>query len=169
MAVKVKIPDVAVRITAKKALIGAGIFCGVALVLGVMVFTFYWTKYGKIVDDRLKHPLFTETARIYAAPPEVRPGQKLTPPEVSRELQQAGYSQEGDGTRSPMGTYRAGPQSVTVHPGPQSYHSQDGATISFSDSAVSQITGDNGQPLATYELEPMLVTGLSDANHAKRR
>ncbi|HEY1501622.1 MAG TPA: transglycosylase domain-containing protein [Acidobacteriaceae bacterium] len=169
MAVKVKIPDVAVRITAKKALIGAGIFCGVALVLGVMVFTFYWSKYGKIVDDRLKHPLFTETAKIYAAPPEIRPGQKLTPHEITQELQQAGYSLDGDGAASPMGTFAANAKAVTIHPGPQSYHSQDGATISFSDNAVSEITGDNGQQLAAYELEPMLVTGLSDENRAKRR
>ncbi|HEX4311129.1 MAG TPA: transglycosylase domain-containing protein [Acidobacteriaceae bacterium] len=169
MAVKVKIPDVAVRITAKKALIGAGIFCGVALVLGVMVFTFYWSKYGKIVDDRLKHPLFTETAKIYAAPPEIRPGQKLSPKTISQELQQAGYSLDGDGAASPMGTFVANARAVTIHPGPQSYHSQDGATISFSDNAVSEITGDNGQQLAAYELEPMLVTGLSDENRAKRR
>ena len=30
-----------------------------------------------IVDERLKQPLFAETAKIYAAPREVRPGQKL--------------------------------------------------------------------------------------------
>jgi penicillin-binding protein 1B len=68
-----------------------------------------------------------------------------------------------------MGTYAANARAVTIHPGPQSYHSQDGATISFSDDAVAQITGDNGQPLAAYELEPMLITGLSDENRAKRR
>jgi penicillin-binding protein 1B len=169
MAVKVKIPNVAVRITAKKALIGVGLFCGVALVLGVMVFTFYWTKYGHIVDDRLKHPLFAETAKIYAAPEEIRPGQKLTSHEITQELQQAGYSVDGEGAASPMGTYAVNARAVTIHPGPQSYHSQDGATISFVDAAVSEITGDNGQALAAYELEPTLVTGLSDENRAKRR
>ena len=157
------------NMTRRKWLIGAGLFCGVLFLIGISIFSYYWSKVGHLVDDRLKHPLFTETARIYAAPPEIRPGQKLTPPEVGRELQQAGYSVEGNGTASPMGTYRAELQTVTVHPGAQSYHSQDGATISFSGGAVSQITSDSGQQLATYELEPMLVTGLSDANHAKRR
>src|ERR1700691_4094576 len=107
MVVKVKVPQVAVHVTAKKALIVAGIVCGVGLLLGVMVFTFYWNKYGHIVDDRLKHPLFTETAKIYAAPPEIRPGQKLTPHEISQELQQAGYSLDGEGAASPMGTFAA--------------------------------------------------------------
>ncbi len=159
----------AVRINTRKVLIIAGMVCGVGLLLGVFVFSFYWSKYGHIVDDRLKHPLFAQTAKIYAAPPEVRPGQKLTASDVAQQLQQAGYSVDGQGAASPMGTYAANAHAITVHPGPQSYHSQDGATISFDDNAVSQITGDNNQPLAAYELEPMLITGLSDENRAKRR
>jgi penicillin-binding protein 1B len=169
MAVKVKVPNVAVHITAKKALIVAAMFCGVVLALGVMVFSFYWTKYGHIVDDRLKLPLFAETAKIYAAAAEVRPGQKLTAHEIQRELEEAGYSADGRGSAAPMGTYAVNAHAITIHPGPQSFHSQDGATISFSDDAVSEITGDNGQALAAYELEPLLVTGLSDENRAKRR
>jgi penicillin-binding protein 1B len=169
MSVKDKISQILTNMTRRKWLIGAGLFCGVLFLIGISIFSYYWSKVGHLVDDRLKHPLFTETARIYAAPAEIRPGQKLTPLEVGRELQQAGYSVQGDGIASPMGTYRAESQTVTIHPGAQSYHSQDGATISFSAGAVSQITSDNGQQLATYELEPTLVTGLSDANHAKRR
>ncbi len=141
----------------------------VALLLGGIVFSFYWTKYGQVVDNRLKTPLFTQTAKIYAAPPEVRPGQKLTAQDVAQELQQAGYTVDGQGTASPMGTFTATGMSVTVHPGPQSYHAQDSATISFSGGAVSEIADSNGQQLAAYELEPILVTGLSDASHAKRR
>ena len=30
------------------------------------------------MDERLKQPIFANTAKIYAAPREVRPGQKLT-------------------------------------------------------------------------------------------
>jgi penicillin-binding protein 1B len=148
---------------------GVGLCCVVGLILGGMVFSFYWTKYGHIVDDRLKHPLFTQTASIYAAPEEIRPGQKIAPSDIAQDLQQAGYSVDGQGKASPMGTYAVGADAVTIHPGPQSYHSQDGATISFAKSGVTEITGDNGQQLAAYELEPLLVTGLSDANRAKRR
>ncbi|MFP5226174.1 MAG: PBP1A family penicillin-binding protein [Acidobacteriota bacterium] len=169
MAVKVKVPKVAVRITTKKVLIGAGMVFGVAALLGFFVFTFYWNKYGQIVDQRLKQPLFAQTAKIYAAPEEIRPGQKLTPAEIQQQLQDAGYSLDGQGSPSPMGTFAVNAHAITIHPGPQSYHSQDGATISFSDHGVDQITGDNNQPLAAYELEPLLITGLSDANRAKRR
>ena len=35
---------------------------------------------------------------------------------------------------------------------------------------VDSITDDHGQPLSSYELEPLLITGLSDdANRTKRR
>jgi penicillin-binding protein 1B len=94
MLVKDKISQIMANMTRRKWLIGAGLICGVLFLIGISIFSYYWSKVGQLVDDRLKHPLFTETARIYAAPPEVRPGQKLTPPEVSRELQQAGYSLE---------------------------------------------------------------------------
>ncbi|HEV2278792.1 MAG TPA: transglycosylase domain-containing protein [Acidobacteriaceae bacterium] len=169
MPVKVKVPRKLVVITGRKILLVAAMVCTVAILLGCMVFATYWTKYGQVVDDRLKHPLFVQTASIFAAPPEVRPGQELTAKEVVAELEQADYTVQGQGTASKMGTYSASANSVTVHPGPQSYHSQDGATISFAKGQVTEVTGDNGQQLAAYELEPLLVTGLSDANRAKRR
>ena len=169
MVVKVKMPRFKVSVTGRNVLITAGLCCAVAAILGGMVFAYYWTQMGKVVDDRLKHPLFTQTASIYAAPEEVRPGQKINPSDIEQQLQQAGYTVDGQGTASPMGTYTPGADSVTVHPGPDSYHAQDGATIHFADGAVSEVTGDNGQQLAAYELEPLLVTGLSDQSHTKRR
>ncbi len=169
MAVKVKVPRVGVTAAGRKALLVLAVVCGVGLLVGGIVFASFWFKYGQIVDNRLRRPLFAETSKIYAAPPEVRPGQKLSPEDIEEELQETGYTAEGQRPVSLMGTYAAGPNSVSVHPGPQSYHSQDGATISFSQGAVTEVTGDNGQPLAAYELEPLLVTGLSDETRTKRR
>ena len=169
LAVKIKVPRFQVSITGRKILLVAGMLVTVSLLLGFIVFSFYWVQYGHVVDDRLRHPLFEQTAKVYAAPPEIRPGQKLTAREITSELQQAGYSVAGQGPASPMGTYSESDGTVAVRPGPQSYHSEDGATVSFEDGAVSQIVGDQGQQLAAYELEPLLVTGLSDEYHAKRR
>ena len=50
-------------------------------------------------------------------------------------------------------------RSITVHPGPQSYHAEDSATIRISGDKVQSITDDHGQELASYELEPLLITG----------
>src|SRR5271163_2922391 len=76
----------------------------VVLLVGASVFGFYWFKYKHIVDERLTQPLFENTAKIYAAPREVRPGQKLTAHAVGQELRDAGYSEDGAGSPSPWAT-----------------------------------------------------------------
>src|SRR5580692_11371660 len=131
---------------------------------------YYYVKYQHIVDERLKQPLFKNTAKIFAEPREVRPGQKLSVRLIAEELRQANYTLAGTQKDSPMGTYSESGGSITVFPGPQSYHAQDSATIRVSDGVVDTITDDHNQPLASYELEPVMITGLSeDANRTKRR
>jgi penicillin-binding protein 1B len=149
--------------------VGLGIVtAGVLLVLSVG--TYYYVQYHHIVDERLKQPIFANTAKIFAAPREVRPGQKLTVQLIANELRDAGYTMDGAAHASQLGTYTAGVGQITVRPGPQSYHAQDSATIHVSAGEVDSIDDEHGQPLASYELEPLLITGLSeDANRTKRR
>jgi penicillin-binding protein 1B len=169
LAIKVIVPRFAASTARRKVLIVAGAVCVIGLLAGATVFFWYWNKYGQIVDRRLNEPLFVHTAQIYAAPPEVRPGQTVTAQWVVNELRQAGYTAQGQTPVSSMGTYATGPGTVTVSPGPESYHAEDPATISFANGTVSQIAGGQGQQLTAYELEPLLVTGLSDQSRAKRR
>ena len=139
-------------------------------VVGASVFTYFYFTYQHVVDERLKQPIFANTAKIFAAPREVRPGQKLTVRLIANELREAGYSADGAAQPSQLGTYSQGAGSITVHPGPQSYHAQDGATIYIGSGVVQSISDDHGEALASYELEPLLITGLSeDANRTKRR
>jgi penicillin-binding protein 1B len=143
-------------------------FTAVALVV-ITVGGYYYFKYRGVVDERLKQP-FANTAKIYAAPREVRPGQKLSVRLIANEMREAGYSADGASQTSELGTYSEGVQTITVRPGPQSYHAQDSAAIRINAGVVASITDDHGQPLASYELEPLLITGLSeDANRTKRR
>ncbi len=137
--------------------------------VGASVFGYYYVKYQHIVDERMEKPLFANTAKIYAAPRQVRTGQRLTPRTIAQELRAAGYTEDGAGTASPLGTYAMNAESITVHPGVQSYHAPENATITFDGNAVSQITGAGGQQLSSYELEPVLITGLSDQTRTKRR
>src|ERR1700676_1030658 len=131
---------------------------------------YFYFKYKTVVDARLKEPLFKNTAKIFAEPREVRPGQKMTVRLIAEELRQAGYTTGGAQKESPLGTYSEASGAGTVNPGPQSYHAQDSATIHVNDGVVESITDDHGEGLASYELEPLLITGLSeDANRTKRR
>jgi penicillin-binding protein 1B len=172
LAVKLKLPPT--RSIAEKPIwetvltIAAIAVTFTLLILGI-TFSYYSNKYKQVVDERLARPLFNQTPRIFAAPREVRIGQKLTASSIALQLRSAGYTTPGHDA-APLGTYEMRGESITVHPGPQSYHSQEGATISFRDGMVTTIAGDGGQQLAAYELEPQLITSLSEgANRVKRR
>ena len=143
---------------------------GCVALVGICVFSVFYIKYTRIVDERLKQPMFATTAQIYAAPREVRPGQKLGVHLIANELREAGYTADGAAQASPLGSYSEGVQQITVHPGPQSFHAPDSATIHVSGGVVETITDERGQPLSSYELEPLLITGLSEgAQRTKRR
>ncbi|MDR3792061.1 MAG: PBP1A family penicillin-binding protein [Terracidiphilus sp.] len=171
MALKIRIPrslsqDTGAQKLLRLALMGVGALAALFLVVTV----FYYFRYRSIVDERLKQPLFVSTAKIYAAPREVRPGQKLTAHMIAEELRDAGYSPDGASNSSQLGTYSEGVLSITVRPGAQSFHAPEPAVIHTNGSTVSSITDEKGQQLSSYELEPLLITGLSeDTNRTKRR
>jgi penicillin-binding protein 1B len=150
------------RFTLVCALFGLLIFAG--------LFGFYYYKYQGVVDERMNSPVFASTAQIYAAPYQVRVGQKLTAAIIAQELRAAGYASNGQGGSTQLGNFQLRGDTILVKPGPQSYHSTDGATINTTGGSVMTITAENGVPLRAYELEPQLITGLStDKNRIKRR
>jgi penicillin-binding protein 1B len=178
MKLKVRIPRIRIRIRRLVgkhpwATIALRVALGIVTAVVLLVFgvgTYFYVKYQSVVDERLKQPLFANTAKIFAAPREIRPGQKLSVRLIADELREAGYTADGAARPSELGTYSEGVQTITVHPGPQSYHAPDSATIRISAGEVDAITDDRGEALSSYELEPLLITGLSeDANRTKRR
>ena len=157
-ATKVGILATIVRLLAVVTLFG--------VLLGAGVFGFYYFKYQKVVDERLAAgPLFASVAQIYAAPKEIRNGQRLTIASIAADLRSAGYN-----SNSQLGTFEQRADSILIKPGPQSFHNTDGATITTEGGQVASITAENGVALRSYELEPQLITALSeDKNRTKRR
>ena len=148
--------------------------CLLAALFGLLIFAglfgYYYYKYQGIVDERMNSPVFASTAQVYAAPYEVRIGQKLTAAVIGQELRAAGYSSNGQGGNPQLGNFQLRGDAIRVKPGPQSYHSTDGAVIDTAGGAVTSITAENGVALRAYELEPQLITGLStDKDRTKRR
>ncbi len=137
-----------------------------AVVAGTCVFFYFYREYQNVVDERLAAgPMFASVAQIYAAPQEIRVGQQRTIASIAADLRSAGYN-----INSELGTFDLRPDSILIKPGPQSFHTTDGATISTDGNQVIRITADNGAPLKAYELEPQLITALSeDKNRTKRR
>jgi penicillin-binding protein 1B len=152
-----------------RVLLIGGLAC---LLLGMCVLGVFYFKYQSVVDERLASgPIFANVAQIYAAPREVRVGQRLTVSFIAQDLGRAGYNNNPQ-----LGTFTLSGNSILIKPGPQSYHSTDGATITTSlandagsGPVVQTITAENGAPLTAYQLEPQLITALSGANRSKRR
>ena len=134
--------------------------------LSAVVFGYFYYHYQHVVDDRLAAgPMFASVSQIYAAPREVRTGQKLTAAEIAADLRRAGYN-----ANPQLGTYQLNGDNILIKPGPESYHTTDGATINTTDGVVQSITAENGVALSAYQLEPQLITALSeDKNRTKRR
>jgi penicillin-binding protein 1B len=135
------------------------------VLLAVTVFGYYYFKYERVVDDRLKGgPIFANVSQIYAAPREIRNGQKLSTSAIAVDLRRAGYNNNPQ-----LGTYEINGENIFIKPGPQSYHTTDGATISIASGVVQKITAENGAELSAYELEPQLITALSEDNSRTKR
>jgi penicillin-binding protein 1B len=134
--------------------------------IGAAVFAYYSHEYRGLVDERLaKGPLFDPVAQVFAAPQEVRPGQRLTAQSIATALRRAGYNGNPQ-----LGSYELRGDAILIKPGPQSFLATDGATITTTGDQVQSITAENGAALAAYKLEPQLITALSqDKNRTKRR
>jgi len=115
MAIKIKFAKPASKRTAKSSILFAAVIvCAAIVLVGFIAFSILYFKYQGIVDERLKQPIFANTAKIYAAPRDVRPGQKLTVHWIADELRDAGYTGDGAAQPSPLGTYSEGVQQITV-------------------------------------------------------
>ena len=142
---------------------------GVALftVVGLGVFTYYYSKYSRLIDDKLRAGPFVTTAKLFAAPQSVAVGDTITPGEIAAELHRSGYNESRS---NPTGYYQIHPDSIEVFPGPDSYFDQEAGVIKFSKGKISQITSlQDNTSRNQYQLEPELITSLSGPNREKRR
>jgi penicillin-binding protein 1B len=142
----------------------------IVFLIGFAVFAYYYVQLQQLIDARMKGPLFANAAKIYATPRSISPGDKLSQSEVISQLRKAGYVEGSSASEAKLGTFHASSRGLEVRPGAESFHSPDGALISFENGAISKIVApDNGQPIGEYELEPLLVTGLFDPQARSKR
>jgi len=173
VAVKLRIPHSKSNPAARGGLwhdpvlrFGLGAFTVLA-VLFVAFFSYYYVKYDRIIEDRFKGPVFANSAKIYSAPSMLSVGEKADPKEIAAELRHAGYSEKSG--ESSMGSYRVTASSLEVQPGPSSYHSPEPAVIRFREGRIQSITGNSGNQLDAYELEPEMVTSLFEGDQRSKR
>src|SRR5437016_5828310 len=58
---------------------------------------YFYVEYSRIIDRKLSGEIFKNTAKIYATPYHIYPGQKLTADAVVNRLQRAGFETSDKG------------------------------------------------------------------------
>jgi penicillin-binding protein 1B len=141
------------------------VFLVVAIGLGGF-FCYFYIKYDRIIAQRFRSPVFSNSAKIYALPRTVHDGDRADAKEIAALLRRAGYSDK-DG-QSTLGSFHLVSDGIEITPGPESYHSPEAAHISIQDGQVERIVS-KGNDLSAYELEPQLVTSLFDSEQRSKR
>lgn len=144
-----------------------GTSLGLLLVL-LGLFTFYYVKYSRLIERKLRAGPFQSTSMVFAAPRVVSSGDELSAAEIVAQLRRSG---DGDSSGNRTGWYQLRPDgSLAIFPGADSYFDDEAGVVKFSQGRVSRIISlrDNTER-AQYLLEPELVTNLSDSSREKRR
>jgi len=167
--VKVKVPREARIARFFLGPFGRGlIVLGALLTVGSLgVFTYYYSKYSRLIDQKLQVGPFANTSKIYATPEIVAVGDPATPEEIADKLRRSGYTESRG---NPMGWLRVGKDEIEIFPGPDSYFDQEAGVIKFSGGRISQIVSlQDNTVRSQFQLEPQLITNLFDRNREKRR
>ncbi len=149
--------------------VGRTIIASLALVTILLlgVFTYFYAKYSRLIDQTLNAGPFANTAKIYAAPTTIGVGDTVTAAEIAAELRRSGYNESSS---NPIGYYQILPNSIQIFPQRDSYFDQEAGVIRFAAGKISQIISlrDNTSR-GQYLLEPQLITNLSGPSREKRR
>ena len=137
-------------------------------ILALGVFTYYYAKYSRLIDQKLRAGPFARTSKVFAAPRTVSVGDPLTANDIVAELRRSGY---GETRTNPMGYFHVRADAVEIFPGPESYFDQnEPGVIKFANGRISQIVSlaDNTSR-SQFQIEPQLITNLFERNREKRR
>ena len=149
------------RVKIALAVMGAIALC----FLGLSIF--YYAKFARLIDRKLRLGPFTQSVNIYAAPLKLRVGDAATEDAIAAQLRKSGYSTS---VRNQTGRYILGRGSLEIYPGIESYFGPEPAVLHFSAGKLARIVSLADNTARTeYDLEPQLLINLTDQNREKRR
>jgi penicillin-binding protein 1B len=145
-----------------------GVFFAVFLTAGGF-FTYYYTKYSRMIDARLSGHVLQNTTQIFSAPGHISVGQAIGPEELSGYLQRAGYRPESD--ENALGQFTVQRNAVDIRPSKLSYFVGGNALdVQFTGKTIRVIRPlGGGNSMESAEVEPELITNLFDSAREKRR
>ena len=147
----------------RKVWIIATILAGITLAF----FVFFYVKFARLADERLRAGVFAATFNVYAAPRMIAVGDRVSQTDFVGQLREDGY---GSRPNSAGGWFDLEANAVRVFPERGADSTPQPVTMYFSGSQVTRIVSKNGNgPQQEYQFEPRLITNLSDRHREKRR
>ena len=144
-------------------------FVALCFLAAASIFTFFYIKYGRMIDARLSGHVLQNTTQIFSAPEHISDGQAWGVDDLVMYLQRSGYRPEED--PSALGEYTLNGNTLDVRPSKLSYFSGGNAlSVQFNGKVIRSIRPlSGGSELGTAEIEPALITNLFDSLREKRR
>jgi len=127
------------------------------------VVLYFYAQDSRTIERFLSGEIFQHTARLYARPYHIYPGQKLRPDAVVARLQKAGYEPSGAKTAE-NGFYQAATNKITVLPSVG-----ESTKLAFDKGLLTGITKSKSGEVDEAYLPPELVTNLFNQSREKRR
>ncbi len=142
------------------------IVTSLVVIAGLGAFTYFYAKYARVIDDRLRTGVFANSAKIFAAPESVAVGDAITPADIATELRRSGYTESRG---NPVGYYQLQPNAISIFPGPDSYFDQEAGVIRFRGGRIAQIVSlQDNTARNQYQLEPTLIQAMSSVREKRR-
>jgi penicillin-binding protein 1B len=141
--------------------------------VAVGAFIYFYVRFSRVIDARLSGDVFNNASLVFSAPTPVFVGEAITPEEVASRLRKGLYAEYEGGSK--VGTYRIVGNRLEIRPGSASFFQGDDfkqgdAALEFSIGHIASITSLSGTAsLASYNLEPEVITTLFDESRSKRR
>jgi penicillin-binding protein 1B len=134
--------------------------------LFVLVFGFFYLKFGPMIDRRLAGGPFSGAVNIFSAPRSVAVGDTVTSEEIIARLRRAGYSTAKSNT---VGWYNVRPNAVEIFPGRDAYAGGEPGVLEFANGKISRILSlQDHTERKVFDLEPQLMVNLSGQRERRR-
>jgi len=108
----------------------------VFVIAGLGTFTYFYARYSRIIDEKLRAGVFANSAKIFAAPESVSVGDTISPNDIATDLRRSGYTESRG---NPVGYYQIHSNSIEIFPQSDSYFDQEPGLIRFAKGRISEI------------------------------
>lgn len=149
---------------------------GILALIFASVFAFFYLKYARMIDARLRGDIIVRTTGIFAAPRTIRVGQPLTLSALKSYLDGIGYVESSKDADSSRGRYQINGNKIDIH------SSRDAIingvrqfpnlllTFGSGGKGIYKITdNDTRRNLDSSLLEPELVTAISNEKQRQKQ